>query len=316
MRKFIIKTLLLLLPVVVVAITIEYLLVSIPNDYIVKKSYLDLHKDEIEVLILGSSHTYSGVNPFYFSNNTFNLAQVSQTLDLDLELLQKYENELSNLKVIVLPISSFSLWEKLENEIDSWLLKNYKLYYGIGASKLKDQSELFSVKLTRNITRLYKYYIKKQSTIHCSALGWRTTYRSEFSKDLHSTGIEASNRHTKINIDSDKNQELFNDNLNVLNQFHKFCAERNIELILITTPTHKYYHNHLDKKQLSVMSKTINDFVKNQSNLHYLNWLNHPDFQDEDFYDADHLNEIGAEKLSLKLSEFIDSLNNIDLGNR
>lgn len=309
MRKFIIKTLLLLLPVLILAVSIEYLLVSIPNDYAVKKSYLDQHSEEIEVLILGSSHTYSGINPYYFSNNAFNLAQVSQTLDLDLELLLKYENELHNLNIIILPISSFSLWEKLENEIDSWLLKNYKLYYELGTSKLKDHSELFSVKLTRNLSRLYSYYIKKESTIFCSELGWRTTNKSEFSKDLYATAIEASNRHTKTNIHSDKYKELFYENMNILNQFYSFCMERNIELILITTPTHLHYRNQLNEIQLNTMIETMNDFVKNHPHTHYLNWLNHPDFKDSDYFDADHMNEIGAKKLSLKLSNYIDSLN-------
>ena len=39
----------------------------------------------------------------------------------------------------------------------------------------------------------------------------------------------------------------------------------------------------------------------------YLNWLKHNEFTEDDFFDADHLNEYGAEKLTKMLDEYIMS---------
>ena len=72
MRKFSIKTLLFVVPILLLAVIIEIFLRLIPNDYLHKKKYLDAHSCDIETLILGSSHSFYGIDPNYFSNNTFN----------------------------------------------------------------------------------------------------------------------------------------------------------------------------------------------------------------------------------------------------
>jgi len=44
-------------------------------------------------------------------------------------------------------------------------------------------------------------------------------------------------------------------------------------------------------------------------NCIYVNLLDDPDFIKDDFHSADHLNEAGAKKLSLKLNEIINKHN-------
>jgi len=306
MRKFIIKTLLLLLPIAFLAVSMEYLLQQIPNDYACKKKYFDKHSEKIQTLILGSSHAYFGINPVYFSKNTFNASHVSQSLDFDLAILNKYQNNLGNLDIIVLPISYFTLFGKLENGQEAWRVKNYTIYYGINAKSLSDCSELLSNKLKRNIYRLYGYYVKNKNDITCTELGWGTTYKSELAKDLQETGKTAAKRHTRGDILSEKNRKIFNENLNILKSFSEFCSQRNIKLIFLTTPTYHTYRENINADQRAKMVETINNFVSKHSNFHYFNWFEDIDFIEEDFYDADHLNEIGVEKLSRKLSQHID----------
>jgi hypothetical protein len=109
MKKFIIYTLWFILPFVIIAIPMEYMLRQIPNDYKYKKNYLDKHSNEIQTLILGTSHAFYGIDPIYFSTNTFNASNVSQSLRFDFEILKKYQNEFANLETIVLAISYHSL---------------------------------------------------------------------------------------------------------------------------------------------------------------------------------------------------------------
>ena len=85
------------------------------------------------------------------------------------------------------------------------------------------------------------------------------------------------------------------------------CKKNNINIVYITTPTDKSYYENLNKIQIEKTIKTITDLVKNNSNCYYLNLLNSEKFTKEDFYDADHLNEIGAKKLSLLLNAEINS---------
>ncbi|MDR2410253.1 MAG: hypothetical protein LBE13_19380 [Bacteroidales bacterium] len=92
MRKFIVRTFLYLLPVLLFLILLEILLRNIPNDYSYKKKYLDTQFCNIETLILGNSHSFYGIDPVYFSTNTFNAAHVSQSLDYDYEILKQQYN--------------------------------------------------------------------------------------------------------------------------------------------------------------------------------------------------------------------------------
>jgi len=86
MKKFITKTIFLLIPIIICAICMELLLRQLPNDYKYKKEYLDAHANKIETLILGSSHSFFDLDPTYFSNITFNAGEVSQTLNYDFEI--------------------------------------------------------------------------------------------------------------------------------------------------------------------------------------------------------------------------------------
>ena len=57
----------------------EFLVRHIPNDYNSKIKYLQEHSSEIEILALGSSHAYFGVNPDFLSSKCFNLSHIAQT---------------------------------------------------------------------------------------------------------------------------------------------------------------------------------------------------------------------------------------------
>jgi len=305
MKKFIIKILLLLLPLFILAVPMEYLLRQIPNDYSYKRNYLDNNSSKIRTLIFGSSHAYYGLNPIYFSKNTFNASHISQSLDFDFAILNMYEKNLDSLQVIVLPISYFTLWGKLEDGSESWRVKNYIIYYGMHNTNLSDNFELLNNKFLINCFRLYKYYIKKQDDITCTKFGWGTTYKSEKAKDLEKTGKTAADRHTRKDMLSEKHVKIFEDNLKAINSFSEFCNQRNIKLIFLTTPTYHTYRENINAEQYKKMVDTLSNFVNTHSNCFYLNYFEDSDFVAKDFYDADHLNEIGAEKLSRKLSQYI-----------
>jgi len=308
MKKFIIKLSMFLLPIVVLAFSAEYLLQRMPNDYSYKKSNLDKHSKEIQILIFGSSHAYWGINPDHFSKKTFNASHMSQTLNFDLKIFEKYQHDLKNLEAVILPISYFSLFTTLNEEDEAWRINNYTLYYGIDAHSFSDYSELLSNKLTYNLSRLFNTYLLKKDNITCTELGWGTTYQSENAQDLHKTGKSAAERHTMSNIYSEKRIKIFEENMNVLYSFSKILNQRNIKLIFLTMPAYDTYRENLNAKQLDKMVETINHFVKECPNCYFFNWFEDADFVAKDFYDADHLNEIGAEKISKKLDQEINLL--------
>lgn len=289
----------------------EVLLRYIPNDYRFKKKYLDAHSGEIETLILGSSHSFYGLDPVYFSKNTFNASYNSQSLNYDYEILKKYEDRFKNLKNVVLPVSYFTLFGKLEDGPDKWLIKNYILYYRINTSrKFCDHTEVFSNKFNVNLKRLVSYYIKGNKNSISSGLGWGTTYKSENAQDLTKTGKTTALRHTRKDIESIKYTEIIKGNILVLNTIINWCKNRHVKVILFTPPAYETYRMFLNAQQLNTTFNIINKLDVKYDNCIYINLLSDPAFIAGDFYDSDHLSEIGAKKLSEIFDDRITDLEN------
>jgi hypothetical protein len=300
MKTFINNLLIFILPVIFLALASEVLIRLIPNDYILKKNYLDKNSDKIEVLILGSSHSFFGLNPVYFSNNCFNASYVSQSLDYDLEILKKYDNKWSKLKTVVLPVSYFSLFEKLKECSESWRVKNYTLYYKMKASKsFKEYSELLSSKLEIIIKRLNSYYIKGENPLSSSPLGWGNVYNSKDGKNLIETGKFAAKWHTYDDYHS------YPEIVSTLQSIIRVCNKNNVRIILFTPPAYETYRDNLNKDQLNLTIQKSHDIANSYNNCTYINLLADTSFKATDFYDADHLNEIGAKKLSLLINGII-----------
>ncbi len=83
------------------------------------------------------------------------------------------------------------------------------------------------------------------------------------------------------------------------------CQKKKVKILFITTPTHGSYYKNVNKMQLLKTTNTINELVKKNPNCEYINLLDSEKFIATDFHDADHLNEIGAKKLSLFLNKKI-----------
>lgn len=289
-----------ILPILVIGICFEILLRRVPNDYLYKKNYLDKTSNQIKVLLLGNSHIYYGINPKYFSLNAFNASSVSQSLDYDWAILNKYNNKWDSLKYVIIAVDYFSLFSKLETSVEAWRVKNYEIYFGINNSyKIQDHSEILSNNLKTNLSRLYSFYFKDDNNINSSKLGWGTAYNSKTKKDLEKTGKISAERHTI------KNDQYVNENIKILESIIKFAKVKGVEIILLSSPAYKTYTRNLDKHQLSQTIDTVKKIVNLSSNVIYLNLLTDDEFTENDFYDADHLNEFGTKKLSLKLDSVL-----------
>ena len=297
MKYFIQKVLYFLLPILIVVLVMELLVRHIPNDYSYKKEYLDKNSNHIQVLFLGNSHIFYGIDPQYLSYLSFNAGYISQSLDLDLEILKKYDHHWHELKYVIIPIDYFSLYERIDTGVEVWRLKNYALYYDIPTSNsFHSNFEIYNP--IENVKKIKYYYIYGNTAITSAENGWGKAYNSSKNQDLETTGKDASERHTfKDNHVSE--------NIQILNKMIDFCAERNIRVIMLTAPAYKTYSQNLDPMQLNTTLNAIHNSIASHSNASYINLLQDTSFIKEDFYDADHLNEIGAKKLTLKVNELL-----------
>jgi hypothetical protein len=304
MKKFLTYTIAFLLPIVILGVTLEVLLRRIPNDYQLKRSYLDHNASKVQTLVLGNSHAFYGINPKYLRTNSFNAANVAQPLYFDYLILKEYKNNWKHLSRIILPVDYFSLFGSIEAAGQGWRVKNYNIYFDMNASKdPSTYTEILSSKFNLNLHRLLSYYVSKQDPITSEKLGWGKAYNTNSNPDLEKSGEVAVSRHTV------KEYARLDENIKILQGIIHFAKARNIEVVLITSPAYKSYYSGLDHRQLNITMSVV-DQLREKYNLKYVNLLRDQSFQAGDFYDADHLNGKGAKKLSLKLDSLISLQHN------
>ena len=263
---------------------------------------MDKHAADIEVLFLGSSHAYRDINPIYINANSFNASYVSQSLYYDYRILEKYNDNWSSLKYIFVPVSYFSLFYSMDDSPESWRVKNYSIYYSMWTTyHIEDYFELLSNRLDINLRRIGDYYLVGQSSITSSELGWGRKDASDINSDLTEKGKIAAQRHTV------EGNLYFDVNVGILHSVVSFADKHNAQVIFYTPPAFMTYVENLDEDQLMKTVVTMQALDKHYSNVRYINFLTSDLFDRGDYFDADHLNENGARKLTLELAKLLDN---------
>lgn len=306
MNAFLKKVVWFILPLCIIALLMESQLRSLDNVYKSKSLYLEKHAQELDILVLGSSHAFYNINPEYLQGQVYNAGAVSQSLDLDLEILKKYEEKLTNLNQLIIPVSYFSFYGKLKTSPEKWRIKDYVLYYDLDiANTVRDYFEVLSVKPKNNLKKLMKSMTITKVMKPCSNLGWGLNYVGQGPRDLKSTGIETAKRHSEKDVFSEESVEKYKAGIKDLEDILTWAKERGVKVLLVTPPSYSSYANNLNLDQLNLMVTYLNQVSDTYTNCTYINMLKDDNFIASDYYDADHLNHQGAKKLSLKLNTLL-----------
>ena len=301
MKKFLIYGALFVLPLIVALVSLECLLRQVPNPYKYKYEWMQKNAEDVEVLVLGNSHTFYGIRPEFLDGKAFNLANGSQGMKEDLFLLKYWADRYKKLKTVIYPIS-FSTWfvgRELEDDIEAYRCRYYTIYMD---GNLYPSLPYYNFELGDYRTAKDKAarIISSKDDPGCDEYGWSTAYSlSKKKMNKWNDGTEADaavKRHTAkgwnhIDLHYARMKELAN-----------FCKSRNIQLILITTPCWHSYYDHLDNKQLAKMHELTNRCVE-ESGAIYLDYLKDQRFEADDFFDSNHLSDIGATKFTKILNE-------------
>lgn len=291
MRKFIRYCILFAIPLVGVVIAMEYMARRTPNPYSYKYEWMEQHAEQVNTILLGSSHNFYGVCPQLFPELTFNMANVSQEVEQDLWLLKHWAPRYKHLKTVVLCMSTIFWFNKgLENGDEAFRCRNYKIYMHCDLyPALSEYSfEVAAWPIARN-------KIAHASDNGCNELGQGTAFalaNKEVEKwDDEKKGIKAARHHTP------DNWNYIEKNYRLMSELAEFCSSRGIRLVLITTPTWHTYYNHVYPRQLAMMHRLTKKFQE-QYNITYLDYLTDPRFVADDFYDNNHLSDVGAVKFT------------------
>lgn len=292
------------MPIFVVLISIEYLIRQVPNPYKYKYEWMQKNAEDVEILVLGNSHTFYGIRPEFFEGKAFSLANVSQGLRQDLFLLEYWVDKYKNLKTVICPIFNRCFGRGLEYGTESYRCRYYKIYMDCD---LYPDISLYNLELSDYRTAKGKInkMISPNTDLGYDEYGWGNTYKlSKKNIRIWNDGTEAEaavKRHTA------KNWDYIDQNYSLMKELAEFCQSHKIQLVLITTPCWHSYYDNLNSEQLKKMYELTHKIIK-EYNLPYFDYLKDPRFEADDFYDSNHLSDVGAIKFTKILDADIKSL--------
>jgi hypothetical protein len=92
-----------------------------------------------------------------------------------------------------------------------------------------------------------------------------------------------------------------------MKELAEFCRSHHVQLVLITTPCWHSYYDNLNSEQLTKMYELTHKFIQ-ENNLPYFDYLKDSRFKADDFYDSNHLSDVGAIKFTKILDKDIRSI--------
>lgn len=279
----------------------EILIRKAPNPYSIKHHYMMNHGKDVETLLLGSSHIFFGVDPEEFDYPAFNLANISQSVRVDYELLKHYDKVLEGgrLKRILMNIDGGALFDPELQDGDEWFyLSGFCMYMDLpGYDSPRLHFEIANPTIYKNRLQII---LKGQaaSLAYTDSLGLGTQYaQAGDSLSVAKTGAETAVRHCIGDINQ------VNTNIRYVDSVALWCRERNVELILLKTPKYKTYNAAYPREYAHVADSAMREFHTRFPEVRLLDFSSDSRFGIGDYYDGNHLCHRGAEKFTKILAD-------------
>ena len=299
MKRFYIKIVWFLLPVLLVGVGLEVFYQTTATNYTYKTRQISTAYNDSELLIFGNSHALYGLDPSYFSMRTFNIANISQSLYFDELLLHKHQPNLPHLKAVVFTISYFSLSQEDNTSEDTWRKYFYHQQMDLEVPIISDfDLRKYSMALARRFNKsvaLIQEYTKEGTIVSC--------YPNGFGKQDENDIVEDKEAITPIIVKKHEDGLMdFSTNEARLKRMIELCEAANIKVFLVEMPVYKGYYDALRKEKVAKIMSTLASLESNYSNVTYLKLSQNPLFNERDLRDADHLTNEGAKKCSMLLN--------------
>jgi hypothetical protein len=297
------RQLLLFLPVVALLLALEAGVRQVPTTFTEKARRFRAGQPRWRTLVLGSSHTYFGLNPDILGAEGFNLAYSSQSLYYDQALLRQALPQLPALRRVIIPISYPSLTATLAaDNPESWRAYLYHRYWGIDLPAVRSPFSPFSYSLVALFTPATSWAACwqhwQQGNPELPALHPNGWFEHPDSGAPGPAQVQLTlQRHHLV-----MHQGNYPATTAQLDSMLALLHQRGISIVLLTTPVHRLYAARIDPA-IWRRNQAIIHRLGARYGARYYNYFTDPRFRDSDFWDADHLNGTGARRLSALLRD-------------
>ncbi len=297
MKKFLRNSALFLLPLLIVAVALEWVAESIPNSYTYKRDYLEQYGAQIQTLILGSSNAYDGLNPSVLPK-AFNLANSSQTLEDDYRLLVKYIDSMDSLQTVIVGLGYHSLGATTEDNRRTYYTIYIDLYPRWPLSKYS-----FEVSNPEMLIKKIIKYAVSRDVARCDSLGQRVGHTKEAAQsgaEWWNKGVDALVINDKLDIINHKFE--ISSNISYLKAIVDLCNAHNVQPVIVQMPVMEDYKRLLPIEQVALMDSVLQSLDSCAICIEASEW----DMQEDGWYNATHLTKEASEEFTQKLLYIIE----------
>lgn len=258
-----------------------------------------------EILVLGASHAWYGIDPASLSRPAHNLGYVSQTLYFDSSLLHRALERPHRPTTVIQVLSYTSLTEELDRLPDGARSWSYQRAFGIapppGLPLLDSRrfSRVFYMGNWRALKLALRGFRPDARQIGIQPDGW-LRFHPERDTALE-PGFLARRRLEEWR--SGMRPSLLPTQKSRLRSMLSLCARNNVRMVLVLTPVRRELTSILDPKTeqdlhdfldtLSRTGTTVQDFTRSSA------------YGPQDFVDMDHLGRAGAQRFSRHLDSLL-----------
>lgn len=242
------------------------------------------HRD-YELLILGNSRNYRGLNPSRFNLSTYNFSHDNDSYNqMYYKLIYLLEKDVS-IKYLLVGIDYFQFSFKAES-------RNYVYGRWFDSTYLKDFDK-----------SIYSYNIVNiKSSLHPRKLLPLFEDRSKGILKDNGQYILPDVAKKNDHIDRDINRLVFQEKY--FEKIIETCKSKNILVFMVMLPLRENEIKSYSKDKINSFNTFIDSYA-NGSEVFYINYSELEEFSYVDYTDITHLNEDAANRISIKLNNEI-----------
>ena len=284
----------------------ELYLLRIPNRYSYKYNYVENHKDEIEVLLLGNCLIEGGLIPQMLGEHTFNAAISGREKVYDADLAKQFGPEMKNLKTLVLSLEyrDFSFGrgkvnpkdQKKHGGLESTIKCMHYKYMNCHVDPFWYWSEFLNSELNYK-ERIHMTYEEQRETDSLGFVKLLDANRGEGWEHWDLPAIVD----TSLPMDSEKYESLYQSYRTVA----QTCRDNHVRLIILSLPVYKTFQDGMNPAVEKEMSDFIAKVRREFPTAEYYNYMRDERFASDNFHDALHLSESGSAKFSQIVKDLI-----------
>lgn len=248
--------------------------------YWYKKEALKLHRNDVRILVLGSSHGQSAVNTDLIPGS-FNLSIASQDMYQSFKLYEKYADYLPKLDTVVLFFSVFSSGAEMQKTVNVPLCQYYKAVFDIDF-KYPWEGKYCGKEI--------KWMADRLPPVNPAYKG----YEPVVGQFKYETAYGDLIAHIKHALRGNHQEDY-------VRQIYELAEKHGHRLIVVIPPHSPEYRRVLDEecRKKGVDGKTL--FyplfaVRQKCDFDLLDYFSDDRFTNDDFWDWEHLNPAGATK--------------------